>query len=322
MVTGPLWISEADVEALLDPLALIAAVEAGFAQIEAGIILEPGSTRMNGLDRGDAYVTLYPAHAADGFAGAKILAGRPANSALRLPEIDAVVSLVDPQTGRIAALISARMLTAFRTAALTAAVLRRLMPWTPARIGLIGTGMQALAHGQMLAAAGCASEFLIASARDDAERARKAPEALMFVTSVATQVSAIAEIAATCDVIVTMSLASRPLPLGPLLPNTVIASVGPFYPHAQEIDLAIVRDAAFVVSDHPERLRGQWDGSSVLDVEAMSRVSVADLLSQRVTPPASDIRVFLSDGRAFEDNVAATLVYRAALAQGQGQQLP
>ena len=174
MNAGPLWISEAEVEALVDPLALIAAVEDGFLAADSGGIREPGSTRMNGLDGDSAYLTLYPAHREKGYATAKILAGRPANAHENQPEIDAIVALVDPPTGRIAALMSARALTALRTAAATTAVLRRLMKGRPARIALIGTGGQARAHGRMLAAAGLASAFLVASPRGNARKAEDA----------------------------------------------------------------------------------------------------------------------------------------------------
>jgi ornithine cyclodeaminase/alanine dehydrogenase-like protein (mu-crystallin family) len=322
MAEGPLWISEADAEALLDPLALIAAVEAGFHQVEAGLMLEPGATRMNGIDGSDAYLTLYPAHATNGYASAKVLAGRPANGTLHRPEIDAVVCLIDPQSGRIAALISARLLTTFRTAAVTAAVFRRLMARPPALIGLIGTGAQALAHGRMFAAAGMSSGFLIASPRGDAVKAQAMAEAITNATSIEALASTTSTIAERCKMIVAMSLANRPLPLGPLLANAVIASIGPFHPHAHEIDTAIVRDAALVISDHPARLRRQWAESPVLDANALSLSSAAELFTDRFTPPSAGVRVFLSDGRAFEDNVAATLVYRAALATGRGIQLP
>ncbi len=237
MSQAPLWIGEAEVEALVDPPALIAAVEAGFLAAEEGRIREPGSTRMDGLDGGDAYLTLYPAHAEGGFATAKVLAGRPANARDNRPEIDALVTLVDPATGRIAAILSGRALTALRTAAATAAVLRRLVRRAPARIALIGTGGQARAHGRILAAAGLAAEFLVASPRGDDARARMAADAIGVAASVGARPVG-NEDASAADVVVCLTLAERPMPLPALRPDAVIVSVGPFYPHAQEIEPA------------------------------------------------------------------------------------
>jgi ornithine cyclodeaminase/alanine dehydrogenase-like protein (mu-crystallin family) len=322
MNQGPLWISEQDVEGLVDPGALVAAIEAGFLAAESGAMREPGSTRLDGLDGGDSYLTLYPAHCAGGFATAKILAGRPTNAHENRPEIDAILALVDPPTGRIAALLSARALTALRTAAATAAVLRRLLRRAPARIGLIGTGGQARAHARILAAMGLASGFMVASPRGDAAKAEAAAEAIGSLSGLPAAAAGVAELAASCDVIVCLSLAARPLPLGAARAEAVIAGIGPFYPHAHEIDPALVAGAAFVVSDDPVRLRRQWSGSDLLDAGALALVPAADLLADRVRPPPDGRRMFLSDGRAFQDNVAATLVYRAAVARGFAHPLP
>ncbi len=320
MSDGPLWIAEAEVEALVDPLALIEAVEQGFLAAETGAIREPGSTRMDGLDGGDSYLTLYPAHADGGFATAKILAGRPANAREGRPEIDALVTLVDPETGRIAAILSGRALTALRTAAATAAVLRRLMRRAPARVALVGTGGQARAHGRMLAAAGLASDILVASPRGDADGRRPPPR-----PSARWPGSRHAPSRLRRHMRAGRRSSACRWPNGPcrsaLQSEVVLASIGPFYPHAHEIDPALVASAACIVSDHPARLRRQWAGSPLLDLEALPLVAASDLLAHRAKPPPEGRRVFLSDGRAFEDNVAATLIYRSALARGVGRHL-
>ncbi len=131
----------------------------------------------------------------------------------------------------------------------------------------------------------------------------------------------LAEAVSCGEAIICLSLAERPLPLGALQSEVVLASVGPFYPHAHEIDPALVASAACIVSDHPARLRRQWAGSPLLDLEALALVAASDLLAHRAKPPPEGRRVFLSDGRAFEDNVAATLIYRSALARGVGRHL-
>ncbi len=321
MIEGPLWITEAEVEALVDPMALIGAVEQGFLAAETGAIREPGSTRMDGLDGGDSYLTLYPAHAEGGFATAKILAGRPANARDGRPEIDALVTLVDPAAGRIVAILSGRALTALRTAAATAAVLRRLLRRTPAPMALIGTGGQARAHGRMLAAAGLASEILVASPRGDLGRAEAAADAIRAAGGAPVRAMTLSAAVAESAAIIGLSLADKPLPFSAPPPQVVMASVGPFYPHAHEIDPALVAAAACVVSDHPARLRRQWAGSPLLPVDALPLVAASDLLAERASPPPEGRRLFLSDGRAFQDNVAATLIYRAAFARGVGRHL-
>lgn len=321
MAEGPLWISESEVETCLEPSALIAAVEAGFDALARGALCEAGASRLNGLDGEGAYMTLYPAHDRAGLASVKLLAGRPANADAGRPEIDAVVALVEPREGRIAALVSARALTALRTAAVSAAALRRLAPRAPCRIGLVGTGGQARAHARLLAAAGLAQSFCIASPRGDATRATAAAGAIAATTGVTARAVDVSAIGAQCDAIVLLTLARAPVALGALAADAVIASIGPFYPQAQELDPAVVAGAGFVVSDDPARLARQWAGSSALDVAALAPVALADLVAGRVAPRAG-LRVFLSDGRAFQDNVAASLVYAAARRAGLGLTLP
>jgi len=321
MIDSPLWISEAEVERLLDPQALVAAVAAGWRDCEAGIVAEAGSTRLDGLDGGGAYMSLYPSHARGGFAAAKALAGRPANAASGRLEIDAVVALIGPEAGRIVALIAARALTALRTAAASATVLRRLLPPRPSRIALVGTGAQARAHGRILAAIGLVSGFQVASPRGDGEKAGAFAAALIAATGVQSEARALSDVAEGADALILMSLAQKPLDLGRLPRDLAIVGVGPFYPHAHELAPDLVAKAAFVVSDDPRRLRRQWAGSALLDVARLTLASAADVAAGAAAPGRGH-RVFLSDGRAFQDNVAATMIYRAALAAGAGLRLP
>jgi ornithine cyclodeaminase/alanine dehydrogenase-like protein (mu-crystallin family) len=321
MAEGPLWISEADVEALLDPAALVMAIADGFSAVEDGRIREAGSTRLDGLDGGNAYMTVYPAHAAGGLASVKLLAGRPANALVGAPEIDAVVQLVDPSEGRIVALVAARALTAYRTAAATAAALTRMLPDRPARIGLVGTGAQALAHARVLAANGLAREFAIASPRGDSARAEATAARIAQQTGNATGACPAKEIVARCDAIILMTLAKAPVDLGTLPDDLVLASIGPFYAHQHELDPAVVAAASLIVSDHPERLRRQWAGSSSLDIDRLHVISLANLIRKADKIYSRGHRVLLSDGRGFQDNIAATMVCRAALAAGRGVRL-
>ena len=121
--------------------------------------------------------------------------------------------------------------------------------------------------------------------------------------------------------IICLSLAERPLVLGKPGPDCLIASIGCFYPHAHEIEPALVAEAAFVVSDDPARLRRQWAGSALLDIGSVAIASVTELLSGRASPPVPGRSLFLSDGRAFQDNVAASLIFETAVSRGLANHL-
>jgi alanine dehydrogenase len=323
VTNGPLWISEADVEALLDMAALTSAMEVGFAAVARGETLEPASLRMNGLDGDEAYLTLFPAHTVRGLASVKLLSGRPANSGEGRPEIDAIVALVEPASGRIVALVAARALTAYRTAAVTSLVLDRLLPRKPARIGLIGTGAQARAHLKMLAETGIGGAFRTASPLGRLARAQAlAASADVMAPGHDVIACPLRDLSRDSDALIFMTLAKQPVDPGSLPGDGAIACIGTFYPHAHEINPAWLARASIVISDDPERLKRQWAGSALIDFGKLRLSSVADLLAGRIEPPATGLRIFLSDGRGFEDNVAATMIYRAALAAGRGLRLP
>jgi 1-piperideine-2-carboxylate/1-pyrroline-2-carboxylate reductase [NAD(P)H] len=320
--SAQLWISEADVETLIEPRALMQTVKAGFLALDKDGLIEPPALRIDGLDGGAAYFTVFPAHnLATGIASAKILAGRPGNPAEGRPEIDAVVALADTRTGRIQALISARALTAYRTAAVTALALTELLKDQPRTIGLIGTGAQARAHARMLAETGLAKAILVASPLQGPARAEAFAAELTAINGLPVCATAVGAMAAQCDAVVTMSLARTPLSLGKIPPDLVIVGVGPFYPDAHEIDPDLVSTAAMVVSDHPERLKRQWADSALLDMAGIDPVAITSLLSGSVKAPTKGRRIMLSDGRGFEDNVAATLVFEAAQRAGKGLSL-
>jgi alanine dehydrogenase len=323
MAQPPLWISEADVEALIDPLQLIAAIERGFRSLSSARVQEPDSLRIDGLDGETSYLSVFPAHDHDaGWSSVKVLAGRPANAKSGRPEIDAVVALVDPGQGRLAALIAARALTAYRTAAVTAASLKRLVGTGPLGIALVGTGAQARAHARTLAAALPVSRFVVASPRRGEGRAKIFAEEMGRLTGCHVEARPIPEAVEDCDAVVLMSLAPSPLPLPTLKDDCVLVSVGPFYPHAHEFDPGWLSRAIEVVSDHPERLRRQWAGSPLLNLAPLAVVGMGELLGRPPAEPQAGLRIVLSDGRGFEDNVAAALILEAARRSGRGLALP
>jgi ornithine cyclodeaminase/alanine dehydrogenase-like protein (mu-crystallin family) len=167
-----------------------------------------------------------------------------------------------------------------------------------------------------------ATEFIIVSPLRGLSRAEAFAAELTTVSRIPVRASTIETTALQCDALVTMSLAKTPLLLGRLPADLVLVSVGPFYPGAHEIDPELVSKAAMVISDHPERLKRQWAGSDLLDLEAINPVAITRLLNGDIKAATTGLRIALSDGRGFEDNVAATLVFEAARHAGKGLSLP
>lgn len=312
-----LWLGEADVEALVDPVALVDGLAEAFANLAR--FTEKDAARIDGTDGATGYLSVFPAvEAGGGIASAKVLAGRPANAAEGRPEIDAVVAVAEPATGQIAAILSARRLTAYRTAGVSALALR-LLGLSHATVALAGTGLQARTHARVLVETGIAARILIASASRGVEAAAAFVAGLPPAIAAHCEPVALKGIAAKAEALVTLSLAETPLPIGPLPGDGILVGVGPFYPHAHELDPAEILDAEAVISDHPERLRHQWTGHPVASRELLG---LDDLAADRASAPPKGRRIVLSDGRAFEDNVAARQILAAARATERGLPLP
>ncbi len=320
----PVWLSDDDIDALIDPLALVEALARGFAAIGRATMLEQASVTMPALDGASAYLSLFPANDREsGLASVKVLVGRPENATEGRPEIDAIVALAEAGTGAFRAILSAAGLTALRTAGVTALAIRAMIGAGPHRIGLVGTGQQAKAHARILAANGLASGFLVASPHRGAARAAQFAREITELTCLPADPLPLGTIARSSDALITMTLAERPLPLGSSPDGLMLACIGPFLPHSHEIDPRWLTRAALVVSDWPERLMRQWQDSPLLDTGQLSLLALGDLLEEkRPTEKRGGFSIFLSDGRAFEDNVIATLLLRAAMQGGRGLPLP
>lgn len=313
-----IWLSEAEVEELLDPAALVAGIEEAFRNLSTGAVTEPAATRIDGLGEGTSYLTVFPSYRAAGaIAAAKVLAGRRDNPAHGRPEIDAVVVVADAGAARIRAVIAARAMTALRTAATTAVAIRHLRPGASAMaVGLVGTGAQGRAHARILAATGLAERFLVAAPASGLDRAEAFAAEVRALTGRAAAVATVARIAAESEAIITATLAQAPLLGAGIRRDVVIASVGPFYPGETEIAPELPRSATAVVSDHPARLQRQWAGVPGMIPDSV--IALGDLVSGQAHAPERGLALFLSDGRAFEDNVAAGLVLAAAERRGRG----
>ncbi len=319
-----IWLSDRDVSELLDPLELMDALAIGFSELETGLMQEPASLRLNRLGPDSAYMTLFPAlNKLSGMASAKVLVGDPAQGLRGQPEIDAIVALAEGASARFVALIEARQMTALRTAAITALAVRALQAGRgPGVVGVVGCGCQGAAHARLLSAAGLASRLLVASSHGDNERAESFAVETARATGLDARAVSTDDLVRQADVLVTATLSVVPVFRASPRPDAIVAVIGPFLPQAHEIDPGLCGEAGLIVSDHKERLIQQWAARPADIHSANPRlVGLGDLLASRCAARSTGLALFFSDGRGFEDNVAARLVFEAARAQGRGLKL-
>ena len=309
------WYAERDVASLLNPGKLIARIEDGFRDLATGKLRDPRPTRIDADEHGANYTTFPVYWPRLGLASVKVLSGVPANPAHGRPMIDAVIVVMDAATGAIRAMMSGRRITALRTAAASAIAVRYLVPGKGGTLTVIGTGAQGIAHAETLPLVRSFGEILVASATGDRARAAGTAQSIRSRTGLPVSAADAGEAAGRGDVVVLATLASNPM-VGPgdVKSDALLISVGSFRPNETEIDPALAEAAGMTIADDADRLRAAWQSTHMRF--AVRATDLAALVTGSVLPQTSGLRVFLSDGRAFEDLAAAAVVLDAATETG------
>src|SRR3954454_670055 len=142
-----LILSRRDVEACLDPAALLEAVSEGLQALSAGAVTAPPRQAVAADD--GALLTM-PGRRAGGPFVVKLVGLFAGKAALGLETHQAVINLFDATTGRCLAVMDGEHITALCTAA-GAAPLVCALARTEARVAaIVGSGVQARAHLRML----------------------------------------------------------------------------------------------------------------------------------------------------------------------------
>jgi ornithine cyclodeaminase/alanine dehydrogenase-like protein (mu-crystallin family) len=152
---GLLYLSRGDVEAAgLGPAELIPAVEAAFAALAAGKA-RVGSKGRVPIGTGHFFQSLTGTLDESGptgrkLAGTKWFGVSPDNPARGLPNVSALITLNDLETGLPVAVMDGNWITGARTAAVSAAGAKRLAIADAATCAFIGCGVQARSHALYL----------------------------------------------------------------------------------------------------------------------------------------------------------------------------
>ncbi|WP_019142296.1 delta(1)-pyrroline-2-carboxylate reductase family protein [Noviherbaspirillum massiliense] len=232
---------------------LVPAIEQAALQFARGEILAP-ERQVVRIDASSVLLGM-PAIGAD-ISATKQITVHGDNARHGLPAIQGEVIVFDTATGRRLALLDGPTVTARRTAAVTLAGIRRLVPAAPASAVLIGTGVQAAAHADALIEFLGLSQLRIASR--DRESASRFCEAVAqrYPQVTATPVT-LAELPAHClqaDLVIALTTSKAPVIPEQLRPETLAVGVGAFKPDMAELPAALLHARPIVV-DHLEGAR-------------------------------------------------------------------
>jgi len=148
-MTTPRFLPESEVRAHLRMPDLIDAMERALIEFSAGRVEQPvrtvlrfGGSSLFGLM--PSYVPALPA------LGAKLVTVCPSNAARGLDTHQAVIVMLNPETGIAEAILDGRYITEARTAAVSAVSARHLAKKDACILGILGSGVQARSHYEAL----------------------------------------------------------------------------------------------------------------------------------------------------------------------------
>ncbi|MDN7023483.1 ornithine cyclodeaminase family protein [Methanoculleus sp. FWC-SCC1] len=218
------------------------AIEMAFAEHGRGNVQMPPKIYVT-FDTGD-FRTMPAYLPALGIAGVKVVNVHPLNRSGGLPTVMALTVLLDPATGLPQAIINATELTAMRTGAAGAVAAKYLSPKRRVTLGLVGTGRQAEAQVEAIAAELAIEELKVWTRKEKHAEAFAARYPDYSARSVPIRQ------ACDCDVLVTTTPSTVPVvDAAWIADGTHINAIGADAPGKQELDPALLRRAEVYVDD-------------------------------------------------------------------------
>lgn len=299
----PQFFSEDDVRARLHLPDLIDAMEQALVEFSAGRVQQPVRTVLEfGGERSlfglmPSYVPSLPA------LGAKLVTVCAGNAKRELDTHQAIIVMLDPETGVTRAILEGRYITEVRTAAVSAFSTRRLARKDAKVLGILGSGVQARSHFRALSLAREFREVRVWS--PNAERLRKFADETGAVA-----MPSAADVVRGADVVVTATSAATPVIQNEWVGDgTHVIAVGSCVPWQRELDPALVERARLVVDSRAAALKEA--GDVVMGI-AEGRWTAEHIAAELGELPSRqndrEITVFKSLGLAVEDIFAANMV--------------
>jgi thiomorpholine-carboxylate dehydrogenase len=293
------YLDDAAVRAALRWDDLVPAMEKALIALSTGRVVQPPRNWLT-LAEGARYLGVMPAAGEDAM-GLKLVSFYPANAGTPVPTVMALVVLVRPDTGEPLAIVDASALTAMRTAAVSAAVTRRLASRQSKVLALLGSGVQAYSHFDALCHV-CEFEEVRVWSRTPEHARRFAAEHGAIAMDAESAVRG-------ADVVVTATPAREPILEGAWLkPGAHVNAIGAPMPTWRELDDAAMANVVVVES----REAASAESGDVILSGASIHAEVGEIFAGTKTVPPSATTVFKSVGVAVEDVFAAKLAFDMA----------
>lgn len=313
-------LARADVASLLTMSTCIDIVEQVFRAHAQGYALMPPKIRIE-IEEKSGSIGAMPSYLKDiGAAGLKWAGGWSDNPSKGLPFIMAEMFLIDPDSGRLKAVLEAGYITALRTGAATAVAARYLARRDSSSIAIIGAGVQGRMQLRALHCVFPVKDIRVADR--SAEAAEKFAENMSV--ELGTSINSVPDIRLAvdgADIIVTATTADQPLVCKDWVsPGAFIASVGS-YP---ELDPELVLCADKIIVDNWEQNRNHGEFIRLIEAGRLDETNIHGEMGAVVAGirpgRESDSELIVAGliGMGTHDVACAAYVVDKAIAQGRG----
>jgi len=309
-----IFLSQADVQELLDLDALIDALAAAHQELSEGKASMP--PRIAAFAERNGLLGAMPAYLPSAGLACKLVSLFPENRDRHTHQ--ALICVFDPTNGTPVALMDGTYITATRTAAGSALATRLLARDDAHVLAILGSGVQARTHADALGRVRRFDEIRVAS-RDPGRAAELAAELG------GKAVGSFEEAVRGADVVAATTHAAEPIVLGEwLTPGVHVNSVGANPAGRGEVDAAIVSQALVAVEFRESTLAPPPAGAPEFrdgtpeDVVELGEL-VAGTKPGRTSP--EQITLYKSVGVAVQDAAAAALVLARARERSVGREI-
>jgi alanine dehydrogenase len=296
------FINEDEIRSHLRMTDLIDAMERALVEFSAGRVIQPVRTVLKFGESSlfgsmPSYVPALPA------LGAKLVTVCPSNAARGLDTHQAVIVMLNSETGMAEAILDGRYITEARTAAVSAVSARYLAKQDARILGILGSGVQARSHYEALTLVRQFTEVRAWSPNRDRLR--------QFAADTGSQAMPNAEaVVRGADVVVAATASPTPVAQSQWVADGAhVIAVGACIPTQRELDPVLVQRARLVVDSRAAALKEAGDVVMGISEGLWTESHIAAELGE--LPQRKDdreITVFKSLGLAVEDIFAAHLV--------------
>lgn len=301
----PALIRRDEVEVLLhynDLIPLLEAALSSFSKRDGTDIIQPVRSVIP-LQKYHGFLGVMPAYIAhEDILCTKMVCFYKRENGSSLPSTQATVLLFDPKVGNVKAVIDGEVITARRTAAVSAISAQLLMPFGSEVLAILGAGHQALSHYHVFK-----ERFTFKEVRVWSRRKEAAERLASSVGGHVTVCNSAEDAVKGADVIVTVTSASEPVLFGQWVkPGAHVAAVGACRPDWREMDDVLMREAVVYVDSREGALAESGD---VILSGAEVFAEIGEVLIGTRPAHRDKTTVFKSLGMGIQDAVSAKLVY-------------